>query len=179
MAREISYDVQAVKARALDAFFAKGFAETSLVDLESATGLNRRQLYNGFGDKRALFLSVLDDFADQAPRVFLADLIREGAGLSEIATTLRYLSDNSDTDRGRLGCLICNTAREAIVSDESVGSRVRQFFRRIEGTYRGAVDNAIAAARLAPSGTRNASLDFYSVSTSASAYSLALANPAM
>ena len=58
--RPINYDPQAAKTGLLAAFRAKGFADTSLSDLEAASELDRRQLYNGFGDKQSMFLAALD-----------------------------------------------------------------------------------------------------------------------
>lgn len=48
--------------RALDAFWTGGYTGTSLDELSAATGMNRPSLYAAFGDKRRLYLTVLDRF---------------------------------------------------------------------------------------------------------------------
>ena len=71
---------------ALQMFLQKGYGSTSLSDLEAATGLGRRSLYNSFGDKRTVFLTALADFRAMAAENNLAPLAEPGAGVDAIAT---------------------------------------------------------------------------------------------
>ncbi len=57
--RPRAYDPNAVLEKALEVFWQKGFAATSLDDLVEATGVNRPSLYAGFGDKEALYLKAM------------------------------------------------------------------------------------------------------------------------
>ena len=86
MERQIAYDPTQLKQDVMMLFWANGFSDTSLADLDQATGLNRRQLYNGIGDKHAMFLQALDDFTDLSVQMMLAPLERETAGIAEIKT---------------------------------------------------------------------------------------------
>ena len=49
---------------ARDAFWRVGYEATTLADLTAAMGISKPSLYNAFGDKEALFLTVLDRYAD-------------------------------------------------------------------------------------------------------------------
>src|SRR5690242_13414285 len=63
MARPREFDEQAVLDAAQRAFRTHGYAGTSLQQLTGATGLGKGSLYAAFGDKRGLYLRVLDDYA--------------------------------------------------------------------------------------------------------------------
>lgn len=132
MARPRQFDEADVRRSVLQMFLRNGYASTSLSDLEEATGLGRRSLYNSFGDKHTVFLRALQDFRAIAAVQNLSPLDRPGAGLEAIAEVLYGLIELAQTPEGRLGCLICNTAREPIASDPAVAEQVELYFARVE-----------------------------------------------
>ena len=142
MARRIEYDSTKVQQSLTDMFWQKGFAETSLADLEAASGLNRRQLYNGIGDKHAMFLTALGSFAEQAGRQFLAALEGEDAGLDDIEALLRLFALAASTEDPPRGCMVCTASQEEIASDEAVAGRIDAYFSRIRAAYRNALQRA-------------------------------------
>lgn len=148
MARQIEYDPLALKRNLLAVFWERGYAETSLSDLEAATGLNRRQLYNGVGDKRAMFLQALDDFFDVAGREFLAPLEKEGAGLRDIETLLEKFLRLAASGEGPTGCLVCSSSQEDIASDADVRRRIDTYFDRIRAAYAHALRCAVERGEL-------------------------------
>lgn len=143
MARQIEYDPSALKQNLLSVFWEQGFAETSLSDLEHATGLNRRQLYNGVGDKRAMFLQALDGFSDTAGQRFLAPLEGEEAGLAEIEMLLTTFLQLAEASEGPSGCLVCSSSQEDIASDPDVADRINRYFERIRAAYANALSRAV------------------------------------
>ena len=132
MVRPRKFKEEEVRMAALQMFLQNGYASTSLSDLEAATGLGRRSLYNSFGDKRTVFLRALEDFRATAVEQNLAPLERPGAGLDAIAAVLNRLLDLAKTPEGRLGCLICNTSREPVASDTAVAEQINLYFSRVE-----------------------------------------------
>jgi AcrR family transcriptional regulator len=60
------FDEDAALERALELFWARGLAATSLDDLAAAMGMRRPSLANAFGDKQALYRRALARFADRA-----------------------------------------------------------------------------------------------------------------
>ncbi len=142
MSRTRQYDDAAARAGLMATFLEKGFSAASLVDLETGSGLNRRQLYNDYGDKKAVFLRALEDFGDVAGRLILQPLENGALGVADIRQTLHGMLALADTERGRLGCLICNTAREPVAEDADVRRVVDAFFRRIEAAYGRALTRA-------------------------------------
>jgi len=142
MARTKEYNEQAVRDGLLSAFHRKGFGQTSLVDLENATGLNRRQLYNDFGDKRTVFLQALEHFGGLAGEQILCHLEEKDARLAAVESTLFGMIDLADTPQGRL------TSREPVARESDVRRIVDRFFRRIERGYRNALTHASKAGEL-------------------------------
>ena len=148
MARHIEYDPTALKQNLLSIFWEQGYAETSLSDLEIATGLNRRQLYNGLGDKRSMFLQALDDFSDVAGREFLAKLEAADAGLKDIeALLMTFVGMVRDGTSGK-GCMVCSTSQEEIASDQDVKTRIDAYFERIRAAYENALTRAVIRGEL-------------------------------
>ena len=149
MARQIEYDPLALQETLMKVFWAQGYAETSLSDIEAATGLNRRQLYNGVGDKRQMFLGALDDFSALAGRRFLAQLESDEAGVADIETLLRTFLELASTPDGPTGCLVCSSSQEEIASDADVASRIDTYFDRIRDAYLNALRRAVNRGDLA------------------------------
>lgn len=132
MVRPRKFKEKDVRMAVLHMFLRHGYGSTSLSDLEEATGLGRRSLYNSFGDKRTVFLRALQDFRATAVEQNLAPLEESGAGLDAIATVFNRLLDLAKTPTGRLGCLICNTSREPVASDTAVAEQITLYFSRVE-----------------------------------------------
>jgi len=59
MGRKKLFSRESVLDKSIPVFWAKGYADTSLQDLELATGVNKSGLYSEFKDKEDLFLSSL------------------------------------------------------------------------------------------------------------------------
>ena len=117
---------------ALQAFWENGYASTSLNDLEKATGLGRRSLYNSFGNKQTVFLGALQDFQAIALEQYFAPLNQPGIGLEAIAEVLNRVIEQVNTPEGRLGCLICNIIGEPIANEASVAKQIELYFSQIE-----------------------------------------------
>ena len=148
MARPREYDEDYVRGALMATFLEKGFAGSSLADLESGSGLNRRQIYNNFGDKLDVFLQAIRDFTSVAGEQFLSRLESSDDGIDAVRETLFGMIRLADTPRGRLGCLVCNTAREPIAAEPDVKKLVDQYFRRIERGYRSALKRAVELGEL-------------------------------
>lgn len=60
MAGVRQFDENLALERAMDVFWKKGLAATSMQELAAATGIQRGSLYNAYGDKETLFLRVFE-----------------------------------------------------------------------------------------------------------------------
>jgi len=137
--------------RATGLFWRRGYEATSVQDLVDATGANRAGLYGDFTDKRGLFLSVLDHYAESFVGRALAGLEREGATVVDIR---RYFEALIDLSAGRglpsEGCLMTNSMTEVAPRDGEVRARVRAHVDRQRRGFRRALANSVAAGELAP-----------------------------
>jgi AcrR family transcriptional regulator len=98
-------------------FWKRGFADTTLQELERATGVNKSGLYTEFRDKEDLFVACLRHYIEsQEKRGFLTT---EPLGWKNVENFLK----NGPLNKGELqGCFSVNSMREfAILPDEAYG----------------------------------------------------------
>lgn len=132
--RPRTYDPDAALDAALQAFWERGYAGTSLDDISAATGMGRPSLYAAFGDKKSIYRKSLDKFG----RDFLGRLtgiLFAGAGLEEdlvnfyLAALQTYRSGHG-TARG---CPVLCTASTAAAADRDIGSDLAAALDQIDG----------------------------------------------
>lgn len=103
------FDEAAAVLNAAHAFWEKGFAGTSLSDLEAATGLGRSSLYNAFGSKEALYERALQAYSDVYAQPILRALeapdLREAIG-NFFSLAVQALLDPA-TPPGCLAAMAC------------------------------------------------------------------------
>ena len=107
MGRPKEFDRNEVLDKAIQVFWSKGFAETSLQDLEKATGVNKSGLYSEFKDKNDLFLQSLKRYAETT--TVLEVLRSEPPGRGNLENFLLA----GHVCKGRRGCFLANSVREA------------------------------------------------------------------
>ena len=111
---EKSYDETEVLDGAMHAFWARGYAGTSVADLVAATGINRGSLYAAFTGKRGLFLSALEHYDDRHRARFLDEIARTHAPREAIIEAFRRAA--APADDVPPGCLLVNTALELVAA---------------------------------------------------------------
>ena len=107
-------------------FWEKGYASTSIQDLEAAMGLNRTSIYNAFGNKRRLFERVLECYQESVMAALVAAMdsapdIREG-----IRRLLNAALDTHFDTNYPGGCLIALSLLESEQHDESSRASMAQ-----------------------------------------------------
>lgn len=119
MARPRKFEEEDALEAARDKFWELGYEATSMSDLSTATGLGTQSLYNTFGNKHALFVRILDDYADiQVKALEKAFASSEDPWDSAISAVTFQ-----DADRLALrseGCLMANSAAALSAHDEDV-----------------------------------------------------------
>jgi TetR/AcrR family transcriptional repressor of nem operon len=143
MARPRQFDPDEVIDRSMQAFWERGYHETSVDDLVNITGVRPGSLYNAFpGGKHGLFLEALARYADLVVPEKLGALERPGAGLMELRAYFDGLVDDLTRPEGRIGCLMVNSAMELAAVDSEVGEVVRNHMDRLERNAQRALRNA-------------------------------------
>jgi TetR/AcrR family transcriptional regulator, copper-responsive repressor len=117
MGRPKNFSRKEVLRKAMPVFWRHGFADTSLQDLEQATGVNKSGLYTEFRDKEDLFVACLRHYLESQDKRGL--LTKEPLGWKNIETFLK----NGPLNKGeQQGCFAINSMRElATLPDEAYG----------------------------------------------------------
>ncbi len=110
MARPREYDQTTVLTAVMHAFRRRGFAATSVRDLETATGVTSGSLYNSYGDKRGLFQAASEHYNRAVLERRIRDHAPEGSGIAGLRQLFLSLLD--EPGGGTAGCLITNSAIE-------------------------------------------------------------------
>lgn len=142
MVRTKEYDRREVIDAATRVFWAKGYKNTSISDLVSATGLNKRSMYMEFGNKAGLFHECIDHYAAMLNKDVLSILNRQPPGLDNIRDFFLNRLDYACSKNSH-GCMIVNTAGEKEHIDEQALCRVNIYM----GGLKEAFLACLAAAR--------------------------------
>ncbi len=146
MARPREFDRDAALEKAMQVFWAKGFASTSTDDLRGAMGIGRQSLYGAFGDKRTLYLEALDAYLQRIGKAHLSRL-SYGSPIEGIENLLAGLAPEDDRERA-LGCMGVGSVGEFGTTDPDLNLRrkasgemlMRHVAQRIvEGQERGEI----------------------------------------
>jgi TetR/AcrR family transcriptional regulator, copper-responsive repressor len=115
MGRPKSFSREQVLEKAMPVFWTHGYSDTSLQDLERATGVNKSGLYTEFRDKEDLFVACLRHYLRGQEKRGL--LTKEPLGWKNVETFLK----NGPLNQGeQQGCFSVNSMREfAILPDEA------------------------------------------------------------
>lgn len=155
MGRPKSFSREQVLERAMPVFWKHGFADTSLQDLERATGVNKSGIYTEFRNKEDLFLACLRYYLESQGKRGL--LIREPLGWNNVENFLK----NGPLNKGeQQGCFSVNSMREfAILPDEAYGavSESRALLQRLL-----AMNIEAEKPKMAPSAIAEIVLSFFS-----------------
>ena len=110
MARPKKFSREGVLEKALPVFWKHGFADVSLQELETATGVNKSGLYSEFSGKEELFLASLRLYLDRLPSLGL--LMAEPLGWDNIEQFLKLGPGNTE---GQKGCFAISSMRELAI----------------------------------------------------------------
>jgi len=115
-------------------FWSKGYEKTSLDDLMAAMSIGRQSLYDTFGDKRALYLSALDEYRTSTQSAMKA-LFNSGHPVQEcFGAILHGICDESRADHER-GCLLLSANLERNLEDKDVATLVRRNQSEVEAIF--------------------------------------------
>ncbi|AEI11528.1 TetR/AcrR family transcriptional regulator [Cellulomonas gilvus] len=130
MGRVQTFDTAQAVGAALRVFWAHGYADASLPELERATGLSRSSIYHAFGSKRGLFDAAvsgyLADVVQPLLRPLVADVVAPDAVLDYLAG-LRDALARPGSLVATHGCLLINAAGAPIAHDEAVRATIAAY----------------------------------------------------
>ena len=121
--------------KAMQVFWHKGYEATSMEDLLTAMNLNRGSLYDTFGDKRQLFLKVIDRYCHGFLGEKFSLLDQPGLALPALRRFINGMIEGALADPQRRGCLIANTVMELSPHEEEIAGTLRQVLKMAEDTF--------------------------------------------
>ncbi len=139
MGRHQGFDTTQVVRAARDVFWDKGYDNTSVPDLEQATGLARSSLYHAFENKRGLFDAAVRDYLDTVIRPRLRVLTAEPAKPDAVLAYLRGLADAlawRPQDAGRRGCLLIDSTAGLASRDDAQRAVVDAYRAELVNAFR-------------------------------------------
>jgi TetR/AcrR family transcriptional repressor of nem operon len=145
MPRTRTLDNAVVLDRALDVFWRRGYAGTSMRDLSKATGLGAAALYHRFTDKDGLFVEALRRYAEDGLNERLTRLSALPDPIDAISAFLNELVEMSLADPDRRGCLLVNTALDGAPMSNAARDLVRARLRDLENFFRDQLRGMVAA----------------------------------
>ena len=121
--------------KAMQVFWHKGYEGTSMEDLLAAMDLNRGSLYDTFGDKRQLFLKVINRYCHGFVGEKFSLLDQPGLALPTLRRFIFDMIEGALADPQRRGCLIANTVMELSPHEKEIAGTLRQALKMAEDTF--------------------------------------------
>jgi len=149
VARTKEFDPEAALRAALELFWERGYAATSMADLVERTGVARASIYATFGGKRELYLKALDRYGELTDPGLLAGLSQPGPVLPAVRALVERYAREAAGDGGRRGCFVVNTAVELAPRDPLAARRVQANWDFLETALTSALMRAQAQGELA------------------------------
>lgn len=142
MARPREFDVDEALQRALEVFWRKGYAATSLQDLVAAMRIQKASLYAAFGDKHALYLAALRRYQQETLEEFAAFLAKAPSPVAAVREFLAEVADYASGKHGLRGCFCVNASTELAPLDAEVADQLRAHHQRMEDLLTAALERA-------------------------------------
>lgn len=130
MPRKKEFDEGEVLRKAMELFWVRGYAQTSIADLTDHLGIGRQSLYATFGDKDSLYLAALGHYLDAVA----ARIERALAQPGPVRDVMRNLLEGAATRHceDARGCLCANAMIERAPVDARARALTRAHGRRLE-----------------------------------------------
>ncbi|MEV7990911.1 TetR/AcrR family transcriptional regulator [Streptomyces sp. NPDC086077] len=148
MARNREFDVDTAVDRAMDLFWRRGYAATSLQDLLGEMSIGSGSLYAAFGSKEKLYARALERYCS----VYTYGFAERLENATDVRTAVRSVllemveADLAEPERG---CLVVNAATERS-DDPTTADRVAAALRLLESALAGALERAKTRGELSP-----------------------------
>lgn len=150
MGRARAFEEREALDAAMLVFWHQGYRATSMKDLEDATELKPGSLYHAFGNKRALFLRVIDHYIERVITARVHHYLEcDGPPLEELREFITSAFAHVSKATPSPACLLLNTAVELGMEDVEVHSRVATGMRLVERGMQRQIQRAQALGQIA------------------------------
>ena len=139
MARPRQFDPEITLDFAVDTFWEFGFEATSIEKLCHNLKLNPGSLYGAYGDKRTLFLAILDRYIEKVSSEAIERIAGNPSGVAGIRAYFDFLIEAIIDGKRRWGCLLTNSLVELSGREPAVAAKVELHFARLETAFASAL----------------------------------------
>ncbi len=142
MARIREFDDEATVRAARELFWERGYASTSLMQLQEVTKLSRSSLYATYGSKRGLYERAAMNYLAEIIDPLLGPMETPGSGFPEIAEfflAMAAVLRSPDERLSRRGCFMLNMLLELDELDAAAADMVTTYRARVHRTICGAL----------------------------------------
>lgn len=122
MARIKTFDEKEKLEKALNLFWKKGYAATSMQDLVDAMGINRSSIYDTYGNKENLFEKTIQYYRSKNTSIIEEILSKDISVKSRFRTLFNKAVELSIKDPDKKGCFVVNTTAELASNDPGIKS---------------------------------------------------------
>ncbi|MEL7059965.1 MAG: TetR/AcrR family transcriptional regulator [Acidobacteriota bacterium] len=141
------FDPEVALERAMEIFWAEGYACASLADLLAAMGIARKSFYDTFGSKRALFERSIEQYSVKVVGGMRATLQAPGSPLANIRRVVGSIRDDAATPFAP-GCLLGVAMAQCSADDPDLARILRRHVARVEQSFADALARAVEAHEL-------------------------------
>jgi len=144
------FDPDIALEKAMQLFWAKGYAATGLSELLETMEIGRKSMYDTFGNKRSLYIKALDRYS----QTVVAGIIRglndpDKPALENVRTVMRDLADENAKPMSP-GCLLGVSMAQFRTDDDEMSGVLRDHMQRVERAFHKAFAKAQADGDLKP-----------------------------
>ena len=133
--------------KAMDIFWAKGFAATSMQDLVNGMGINRASMYQTYGNKHELYIAAIEKYTDDTLLFVKQELQDPEKPLLKLQDLLEQFVLGS-IKNNMSGCLVNNAAVELGPYDKEIAKKARYFWSQFEVTFASVLKQAISKGEI-------------------------------
>ncbi|TSD57046.1 TetR/AcrR family transcriptional regulator [Variovorax sp. KBS0712] len=146
--RTKEFEPDEIADAAMNVFWQRGYAATSIQDLVEGTGLSRSSLYSTFENKQGLYQKALQRY--EAVTTANVELLAGPGSPKDLIRQLlmRIVADELGDPQQR-GCLVANATLELAAHDEAVAALVAHNFQRLQKALEKLLQRGLQSGELA------------------------------
>ena len=142
------FDPEIALDKAMQLFWAKGYAATGLSELLETMGIGRKSLYDTFGNKRALYIKALDRYSQTIVNEIHGGLNNpDRPALDNVRAVMRDIAARNSKPMSP-GCLLGVSMAQFRTDDAEMAGVLRKHMQRVENAYHKALARAQAEGEL-------------------------------
>ena len=141
------FDPDVALSRAMEVFWAKGYEAASLSELLQHMGINKKSLYDTFGNKRSLFLKALEHYSQTVIKSIQAQLLEPGSSMTHLMQLLKDMQQTHGRP-GSKGCMLGTNIADFCTDDDEIARTLRRGLKQLEDSLYIAFKRAQEAGEL-------------------------------